>query len=241
MRFSYSRVDCFLQCPYKYKLRYIDKIHMVADQSASNALYLGSGLHKGIETTVEEGINDYFSHFYTLTNDAINWSIQLEYWIPKVKEILHDGQHEVEVNLPNYIGYIDYLTDDTIYDFKFTTEKNQERYMQSKQLHVYKYFLEKANLNVKIKHLKYIFIPKCLIRQKKNETIIQFRQRLMLEMSKMKLTVREVFYDDSIITTFLNDCKRIENTTEFPKNMTRLCDWCDYCNLCIHGEEYEIV
>ena len=50
MRFSYSRIECFANCPYQYKLRYIDKLKTLPDQQADNALYLGTALHLGLET-----------------------------------------------------------------------------------------------------------------------------------------------------------------------------------------------
>lgn len=53
MRYSYSRVDCFSQCPYKYKLRYIEKLQRIQIPTADNALLLGQALHTGIERGVE--------------------------------------------------------------------------------------------------------------------------------------------------------------------------------------------
>lgn len=43
---SYSRIDCFKSCPYKYKLKYIDKNYT---NDSSIALQIGSILHLGLE------------------------------------------------------------------------------------------------------------------------------------------------------------------------------------------------
>lgn len=238
-KFSYSKVDCYKQCPYRYYLRYIKKLNVLPSQDADNALYIGSALHKGIETDVEKAINEYHSHYYVLTNDIINWSIQIAYWVPKVKEALpFDGKNEVKIDTNGFIGFIDYLTDDTIWDFKFTVPKNYGRYLESKQLHLYKHYLEKQNPDVQIEHLKYVFIPKSKIRQKKTETLEQFRQRLYEEMNKLKIEIVEIPFDESSITLFANDCKAIETATEYPKCESALCRFCDYKEYCLEREDW---
>jgi phage nucleotide-binding protein len=238
-KWSYSRVGCYNQCPYRYKLRYLDKLRTLPDQAANNALYLGSGLHKGIETTVEQGVAEYLGHYYVLTDDIINWSLQLEYWIPKVKALLPShGKHEVGISDDNFIGYADYVCRDSIYDFKFTN--NVDSYLTSPQLSLYKYFLEKKNPNRKFNHLYFVFIPKVQIRKKKTETIQLFRQRLYRELETLEVKVVEVPYDESSVTFFLEDCKRIETIADYPKNLTRLCDWCEYCEYCLNGEETDL-
>lgn len=243
MRFSYSKVDCFKNCPMKYKYRYIDGLKTIPDQNSDNALYLGSGIHKGIETTVKEGVAEYQNHFYVLTDEIINWSLQLEYWVPKVKELLpENGQHELEIKTEDYIGFIDYVVTDTIYDFKFTTEKNQSNYLKSSQLSIYKYYYEQTNPKIHINHLKYIFIPKVAIRQKKSETIHQFRERLYESMDKLKIQVVEVPYDLESITHFRNKCNEIETTTEYPKKYNQLCGrFCEYYRYCMFNEDWMIL
>lgn len=240
-RFSHSRVECATKCPYKYKLRYVDKLTTLSDQEPNNALYLGLGLHKGIETTVEEGVREYLSHYYVIDDRHIAWQIQLEYWIPKVKELLPAGEHEVTVKTDDFIGYIDLLVKRKqgnevvcdIYDFKFSN--NIDGYRNSPQLSIYAYYLTKARPNIKIGKLQYVFVPKTMIRQKRTETPMTFRQRLLSEMVPKDITVLEVPYMPEAVqqfqakTAFLTEA---EKGTDFPKNQTRLCDWCDYKEYC---------
>lgn len=242
MRFSYSRVGCYETCPYQYQLKYLNKLRTIPDQAANNALYLGLGLHKGIETTVEEGVCEYKKNFYMLTDEQINWSLQLEYWIPKVKELLpDDGSHEVEIKTNDFIGYLDYvhISDNTIMDFKFSN--NIANYIESPQLSIYKYYFEILNPNCVIEHLKYMFIPKCFIRQKKTETIIQFRNRLYEELDKLQIQTVEVPYRNSSVTEFINKRNEISAKKVFPKNETNLCSWCNYQLFCKDGIDYEIM
>lgn len=228
MKVSYSRIDCFNQCPKKYDFRYNQKLEVIPEQAADNPLWIGSALHKGIETTPQEGVENYLSNFYLLTDQIVNWSMQIEHWCPIVKDQLPNGKHEVEISDDSFVGYIDYLGEDTIFDFKFTVPKNYPKYLESKQLHLYKYFLEKNNPDVEVKHLKYIFIPKCLIRQKKTESIMQFRDRLLSEMDNLNLEIAEVPYDPTKVQSFLEDCERLKGASDFPKNESRLCDYCEY-------------
>lgn len=64
MQYSYSRINTFNQCKYKYYLTYIEKQKVIDNQDHDNALVLGHALHTGIELGVEAGINEYFRHFY---------------------------------------------------------------------------------------------------------------------------------------------------------------------------------
>lgn len=250
MRFSHSRVECATKCPFKYRLKYVDKLKTLPDQEPNNALYLGLGLHKGIETTVEEGVREYLSHYYVIDDRHIAWQIQLEYWIPKVKALLPEGEHEIEVKTDDFIGYIDLLVkchrtiihDDfshhhgivyDIYDFKFSN--NVDGYRDSPQLSIYAHYLTQMRPDIKIGYLRYVFVPKTMIRQKRTETPMTFRQRLLSEMESKNITVLEVPYKQEAVqqfqakTAFLTEA---EKGTDFPKNPTRLCDWCEFKEYC---------
>ena len=235
MRFSYSRIGCFANCPYQYQLKYIDKLQTIPATNADNALWLGLGLHKGIECGVEAGIDEYKSHFHQITDDHINWITQLEYQIPRVIELLPEGgEHELEIKTDDFVGYIDYVHGDTLYDFKFSN--NIESYLKSPQLSIYKHQLEKVRPDIKINHLKYVFVPKIQIRQKRKgkppETIQQFRARLQEHLEASEIKVIEVNYDSDSIAQFQESCQQLKQVEIFPKNPTRLCDWCAYQRFC---------
>lgn len=239
-RYSYSRVDCFKQCPRKYKYRYLDKLKALPDLRADNALFLGSGLHKGIETTVEEGVLEYQNNFYVLTDQIINWSIQLEYWIPKVKDALPEGgQHEVGLFTPDFVGYIDYVCGDTLFDFKFSN--NVDNYLKSDQLSLYKYYYELTRSGEQINHLVYVFIPKSTIRQKDGESIDEFRARLIEQMDSLEIQLIEVPYDNESITRFWDERNRIETATDYPTKYNNFCGrFCEYNTICQKGENWNL-
>ena len=246
MRYSVSRVSCFKMCPYQYRLRYIDETGTLPDyDDPQNALYLGSALHKGIETTPEEGIRQYYNSYPVISDAHVNEAIKLDYWIKKVKEILPEKrEHEVEVTFFgcawDFIGFLDLVSknEDGTYDlFDFKYSNNIDKYLESAQLHVYKYFFERV-AKKKIRKIFFIFVPKVLIRQKKTETVQTFRIRLMQELEKKSVQIKEIPYDEQKVTDFYSDIGNIEICTEFTKNETRLCDWCEYKQFCKEGIDY---
>lgn len=232
MRYSYSNVSTFSQCPYKWFLNYKQHLKTIPDTAPDNALWLGLAVHKGIEDgSVEAGIAEYKSHYNVITDANINWMIQLEYQLPRVIDLLpKGGEHELEVKLPNFVGYIDYICADTLWDFKFSN--NVDNYTNSPQLSIYKHYLEQVRPDLHINHLKYVMIPKVNIRQKKTESLWEFRQRLQERLEATEIKIIEVSYDDASVTQFEKCCQLLETVEKFPKNPTRLCDWCNYQKYC---------
>jgi hypothetical protein len=251
MRYSYSRIECWKNCPYQYKLRYIDKLQTLPEQNADNPLYLGTAIHTAFETgKVEDAIKSYRSNYRVITDANITEEIKLEYLIPKVLELLPEAECEVEIKTNDFIGYIDRLvylfTDEQgikhyeIWDYKYSNNVNH--YLESGQLHIYKYHFELTHPNCVVDHLRYVFIPKINIRQKLKakppETIIEFRNRVREHLEAAEIKIVEIDYDSNRIQEFKDDCKRNACSTTFPKNQTRLCDWCAYKKYCeSNGQE----
>ena len=236
MKYSYSNISTYSQCPYRWKLQYIDKLKTIPETNADNALWLGLGLHKGIETgSAELGVAEYQSHFNVITDEVLNYSMQLEYQIPRVLELLpQGGEHELKLETDEFVGFIDYVYGDTLFDFKFSN--NIDNYLRSPQLSIYKHYLELVRPDIQINHLKYVFVPKISIRQKHKakppETIMEFRARLLEHLEASEIKILEVNYDEDSISQFLGCCQHLNGVTEFPKNPTRLCGWCPYQQYC---------
>ena len=172
MQFSHSKIECFNNCKYQFKLRYLDKIKTIPDAEYDNALILGTALHEGIEKGVNEGINSYINSFPIIDDNHINEIIKLEYWIKKAREILpiKSGIFEKPISDSDFIGFVDMLVpvndfEYDLYDFKYSN--HQDRYMESGQLHEYKYYFEKCNPGLKIRNLFFVFIPKLRLDRKK--------------------------------------------------------------------------
>lgn len=239
-QFSYSRIGCFKQCPYQYKLKYVDKLKTLPDTEASNALYLGTALHTGLEKNIKEALEQYYSNYPVIDNLQINEAIKLEHIIPKGKESIPNGSFEVKIDDDEFVGYIDLLVSKgnnhfDIWDFKYSN--NVDRYLESGQLHVYKYFYEKTHEGHIVDNLYFIFLPKIQIRQKKTEDIYQFRKRLCEELSKAEVRIERLEYNPTKVKEYLDGVEEAKTASEFPKNETRLCDWCEFESYCKRKED----
>jgi hypothetical protein len=256
-QFSYSRVDCFKRCPYKYKLRYIDGLDTLPTYEAANPLHVGSCMHTGIERGVDAALKQYYDYFPVMDDLQVNEAMKLEHLIPLVQDIIPaGGQFEVKIETDEFKGFIDMLVPRggnvfDIYDFKYASgvgyeyngtadeylpSHKMQGYLDSAQLHIYKHFYELTHPDHKIGGLYYVFIPKTMIRQKKTEDLFQFRQRLQSELNEMEIMVEEVEYDFQKVRKYLDAVETIKATSEFPKKCTKLCDWCEYKQYCKKGD-----
>lgn len=245
MQISYSRIGTFKNCPYQYHLKYNEKIETIFNCDPSNALVIGTALHSGIEKDVETAIKEYYSSYPIVNDLIINEAIKLENLIPKAIKMLPEGEHEVKIDDEDFVGYIDLLApteEDNIYDiYDFKYSNNINRYLESEQLHLYKYFFEKQNPTKRIRNLYYLIVPKTMIRQKKTEDLYKFRKRLKETLQTMNPQLIQVGYDPNKVVNFLLDTKRCIECEEYQKNQTRLCDWCDYKGYCQKGETYMLL
>ena len=124
--------------------------------------------------------------------------------------------------------------DDTVDVIDFKYSNNVESYINSKQIHLYKYYLEK--IGFKVRNLGYLFIPKTAIRMKKTEDTYQFRKRLLETLQDKKLQLKKVDYDETKVKDFFEEIKILEQDESYEKNETKLCDWCDYKEYCQSNE-----
>ena len=280
MQISHSRIECFEGCPFRYKLRYIDKYQTLKPDNADNPLFLGTALHTGIEKDVETAIKEYYKNFTIITDEHINEAIKLEYQIPRAKELLPNGEYEVPIQDDDFVGFIDLLVpvehelsmeemdevcdncerncdcnyansgieckrminqknsikEYDLYDFKYSN--NAYHYKDSPQLHLYKYYFEKCNPGKKIRNMKFVLVPKVNIKQKKTETLSEFRQRIQEELEKTEIKFLNIEYNIEHIINFLTNTKKMLEETEFKKEESWLCNWCEYQEYCKKGYDY---
>lgn len=255
MQISHSRVECFEGCPFRYKLRYMDKYETLKPDNADNPLFLGTALHTGIEKDADTAIKEYFAQYPIITDEHINEAIKLAYQIPKVKSILPQGEYEVQIQDEDFIGFIDLLVpvsgeeifdevgnsviEPTVYDlYDFKYSNNIYHYKESPQLHLYKYYFEKTHPGSKIRNMKFVIVPKVSIRQKKTESLSEFRQRLDEELKKTEIKFLNIDYDPEYVINFLTKTKRMLEEINFEKNESWLCGWCEYQEYCKKGYDY---
>ena len=225
-------------------MHYIEKLRTIFGCDPSNALVNGLAIHKGLETDVKTALEEYFNSYPVITDEIVNESIKIAHWIPIVKSMIPEGEHELKIETKDFIGFIDLLVKNEegtydLYDYKYSN--NIDRYMKSRQLHIYKDYVEEV-YKIQVRKLYFVFIPKTSIRQKKTEDLYEFRKRLKKELKKMKVQIKEVPYDSNKKIEFLETIQEIKKCKNFDeKNETTLCDWCEYQKYCKEGIDYMIL
>ena len=248
--FHFSTAECFENCPARFQFRYINEFNTLPTDDPANPLILGTAIHRGMEKDLETAIHEYMQSYPIITDAHINEVIKMEHWIPRMKELLPDGLHEVNFKNGVYEGTMDLLVPCTkhdadlphgqfdLYDFKYSN--NIEHYMESKQLHVYKHMFERIT-GKRIRKMFFVFVPKVQIKQKKTESLEQFRSRLQEELNERDIEIKEVIFDPSKVSDFYETCMNISLTQNFTKNVSYLCDWCEYKEYCQKGNDYMIL
>lgn len=239
-RVSFSRVDTWRQCPFKYKCRYIDGLPSKPDLSATNPLVLGSTLDLGIQEGYEKAEEYYWNQYPVASDEGVLELMKIEHWLPQLRERFRRGEFQVELKTDRFIGYIDYLEgEDLLVDFKYSN--NTEKYGDSAQIHVYA-----SELPKRPKKMAYVCIPKFFIQKKldgestdeykerqamledlERNDLRAFRKYVMDEVQKLEIQTVWVEYDQSKVDDFWRDADAMLSATEFIPTPN---DWCQYCD-----------
>lgn len=232
-KYSYSKVSTFKDCPYKYKLRYLDKLETKFDEKATNPLILGTCVHTGIEKrSVSQAVDEYKSSYSIWDNNNEVEIAKLESIIPVAIRDIPEGEYEFKLLVDGFIGFIDLLVkiDDKtfdLYDFKYSN--NADNYKKSGQVHVYKYYYEKITGNI-IRNMYYALIPK------NTNTLYDMSERELLEsiedLKNQSVQFIPIEYDSQQVAFFFANRDAMLNATEFPKKQNRLCYFCEYRKYC---------
>lgn len=246
---SYSRVDTWKQCPYRYALRYRRGVETLPTYDPADPLILGTAFHTAIEKGIEAAEEEYYSA-YPILNDQHSYEMmKLGAVAPNAREILDAYamgetpvfERAVYDRQYNWIGYVDCIIprrDGTyaIVDFKYAS--SPERYAQSSQILVYKFFVER-NLGVKVSDCVYLVAPKIKTSKKWDETEASYLRRLRpeLESYDKAMMVRTVLNEERAVEDYLTACGMVREAKEFPKVPDYLCRWCEYKRFCESGEK----
>lgn len=239
MRYSYSNVDTFDQCPFKWFLRYVKGIRFDAELKADNPLLIGTLLHDSIEFGLKKAEKMYYDKFPIIQNEHVEEIIKISHFYDDIMNTLPKGINELKIETEDFLGYVDLVTENEdgtfdIYDFKYSN--NVDVYMNKMQLHIYKYYIEKET-DMKIKNLKYLFVPKTKLKKKFEQTTEEFRLILQSELDTMNIQVINVEFDSEKVDRYFNIIKKIEaEETKLTKNIGQMCYWCDYENICINSK-----
>ncbi|OGJ15900.1 hypothetical protein A3K74_02260 [Candidatus Pacearchaeota archaeon RBG_13_33_26] len=244
--YSHSKLETFEKCRLKYKYRYIDKI--VPKIPKSIEAYLGSMVHEALEwlyikvmerkiPTVNELI-DFFSEKWIenfspdilivrkekKTQDYFNMGIEFLVNYYMKNQPFTDNtiaiEERVEINFDEerkIIGYVDRLVHNLnrneieIHDYKTSASLLSREIMEnSRQLALYSLAIKEMYGKDKNVSMVWHFLAHDM----------KFSlSRTNEQLDKLKKEVIELIDE-------------IENTKDFPANKSRLCDWCEYKDIC---------
>lgn len=258
--FSHSRINCFKTCPKQYEYKYIKRMFPLNSESSLN---IGKAFHRGIElNSVDELANeldesDYFTQdnetekvivlamveaflntFPNHNNENVEHEVHIEVPIgDDVFQMYADGI----VNTPEGLILREYKTASRVDDVYLDKLKFND------QISRYCWAIEEKYQKKVIK-IEYYIVKKPLLRLKKDETLEQYRQRL----------VDKIMEDDTITFLELNrteddliearddliyDINTIKNTTRYTKCLNSCSTYgkCPYLSLCCKEQDAELL
>lgn len=224
--YSYSRLSTFESCPLKFKFTYIDKL---SGTERNSVLDKGSYLHHCLELYPNKPYT-----FFDIPEE------KLRIYDSIIEEFLHcDLGKMIFFNDDSItIGKeLDFALDSTLMPCEFNSEKALLRGS-----------IDRLNYNVKDNILEVYDYKSGKYREPRFQTFDQvmmyaiwiFRNPLFRTVEKVRTSyvyiehkmenvlVMERQYIKHYLTNYINKIKGPESCSEFSKNETKLCDWCDF-------------
>lgn len=216
MRFSFSQLSTFKQCPKKWKFRYIDKLPV----KESEILEKGKKVHfilEHFEDFLQKKLSDEYYNckeseiVLKFAKSELGKDILLKKSLREY-EIKFNDNFEPTLENEKFIGYIDRINiSDKLELIDFKTGKYKEiQYQDYSQLIIYAIYMFQKFKNIDKILLRFIYVEHLLENS--------------LELNRDSL---EVYKKD-----FLNQIKNIENCNDFKANISKLCNWCDFKDSC---------
>ncbi len=250
---SYSSIERFRDCAYKY---YLSKIANCLPVKTSTALNVGKMFHKAHEQpSLFDAITMLNAEYQAATTDNINSVLLVDTMISSTYKHLKplgctERELELTVKIPgkrgfNYFGIIDgILKDGRTYEIKTTSntvDKEAEIQRHSIQNPLY-WVLSGINEGTVVDIIK-----KPTVRQKKNETIDEYFDRCTEQydsepdrfFKRIELPYEEIKHKAAVsyLQTAIDDIRACINRNDFPRRYGHACktpwgNFCDYQSLC---------
>ena len=263
MLFSHSRINCFKQCPKMFDYKY--NKHLYKIEGDSDSLLLGKAFHRGIELgdvgKLEQELdnNNDFLNEKAETNKVIVLAMVEAFFNKFPKHNEGDIQHEVEIKTTfsghEFIMYADAIIDEpdgiVLREYK-TASRIDSTYIDKLKFNdqISRYCLAIENEYHKpVKRIEYYVAKKPLLRLKQNETLNQFRQRLVEKIMDDEESIQYFELDrtreqlDEELTDLVYDMDTINKTTHYTKNLSACSCYgnCPYLELCMKEKDAELL
>lgn len=247
-KYSYSKINTFEQCPLKFKFRYIDKIIPEIEKTIES--HLGKSVHSSLEWFYSEikagnipSLDDLISSYLKIWEEDFSKEILIpdkrltarDYFNKGIyflstyyleNKPFDDNTLEVEKQITIELdeageykvhGFIDRLSyniatgEYEIHDYKTANSiPSKEKLENDRQLALYSIAIK--NLFGQDKEVKLIW------------HFLAHNKKIHLKKTSEEL--------ESLKEETLELIKEIESAEEFPPNKSKLCQWCEYKNIC---------
>lgn len=263
MRFSHSRINCFKTCPKMFDYKYNQHLYPIAGDSTS--LMLGKAFHRGIELGNVNELEKELDNNTDFLNegDETNKVIVLAMVEAFFNKFPHHNEgnvrHEVEIRTEfggnDFVMYADAIVDEgdwlILREYK-TASRIDDTYIDklkfNDQITRYCIAIERV-LKKPVKKIEYYVAKKPLLRLKQNETLDQFRERLVEKITDDQESIqyfeltRTQQEKDEELEDLIYDMNTIKNTKRYTKNLSACSCYgkCPYINLCMREKDAELL
>ncbi len=252
-RYSHSKISTFEQCPYKFKLKYIDKIKPTVEKSIE--AHLGSSVHSALEELYSQILkNKILELDEVLLHYTKEWQKEFseEIAIPRQRTTAQDYfQKGVEFLINYYTSHAPFddgtielekeiilpLTEEyEIWGFidRLVFNKKTQEY----EIHDYKTsnsLPDKEKIASDRQLALYSIAIKEILKLPKTANIKLIWHYLAHNKKIESFRTEENL--ENLKKEIIEIIKKIESTKEFPKCESMLCNWCEYKDIC-KGEKH---
>ena len=263
MRFSHSRINTYKTCPKMFEYKYIK--HLFPIEGDSTALILGKAFHRGIElgdvNKLEKELdeNDDFMDEDSETNKVIVLAMVEAFFNKFPHHNEGDIKHEVEIKTSfggnDFIMYADAIVEEPdgfiLREYK-TASRIDATYIDKLKFNdqISRYCLAiEQEFGKRVKKIEYYVAKKPLLRLKQNETLEQFRERLVEKITEDEESIQYFELErtkeqlDEEEQDLIYDMNMISNTKRYTKNLSACSCYgnCPYLNLCMKEKDAELL
>lgn len=244
--YSHSRISTYENCPFQYKLKYIDKAVPLLGPSIES--YMGKVVHEALEWLYDTAINhdlatknEVIEYYETRWKTGWNNDIRVikrefdaehyknigklciemyyERYKPFDKSIVMGLEKRIYVDLPEgkkMIGYIDRLDKKSANHFEIHDYKTSNRVMDQSTADIDRQLAIYA-LGIKQNFPEVEKVDLVWHFVKYDEEVVSIRNDLQLEELALETTEK---------------INKIESAVDYPTSTSILCEWCDYKKQC---------
>lgn len=216
--YSFSKLDTYDQCNAMFKFQYIDKAPK--SETDLTPLLKGGAVHSILENYPEESTHKLAPKYQHIADAFIESHLGKKYLhrdstreysfglTPELEPCEYKDKTAVFRGFIDYICIIDGVIN--LIDWKTSKKMKEEKWQNFNQLMFYAIYFFKKYPTVNTIKISYVYV------EHNDENSITLERK----------------YLENYIQQLMNLIESVEQDTEFKKNITKLCEWCQYQEHC---------